>query len=109
MTGNVVALAKLLHSERCIVETHSNPQCLGKINTTDRAVAERVIAEIGAGPRMIRTATELAAAPVGIVVRSHAGTIACRDADGNGGVFGSDLTFDWSLLALPAVVLWECP
>lgn len=57
--------------------------------------------------RTISDLGSLLALPAGAVVRSAAGTIACRDLDGRGGVFGSTLAFEWSKLALPVQVLWE--
>jgi hypothetical protein len=55
---------------------------------------------------MIRTPEELMTVPVGSVVRSARGTIACR-ADGEAGyLFGFEECFDWRNLTLPAEILY---
>lgn len=56
-------------------------------------------------PRTVTTAAELDALPVGSVVRSSAGTIACKCEATRGIVFGDDRTFPWLKLATPATVL----
>lgn len=56
--------------------------------------------------RTVTTAAELDALPRGAVVRSTAGTIACRWDRTRGVVFGDDRSFAWSKLALPADVLY---
>lgn len=56
-------------------------------------------------PRVVRTVEELGDVPVGAIVRSSAGTIACRFDALNGFVFGDDRSFPWARLALPATVL----
>ncbi|MFN6543519.1 hypothetical protein [Mycolicibacterium nivoides] len=58
-------------------------------------------------PRRVETAAELDALRVGTVIRSDAGTIACRSGLDHGVVFGDERQFRWRLLALPAIVLWE--
>lgn len=45
--------------------------------------------------------------PVGSVVRSPAGTIACRYDETNGIVFGDERPFLWSKLVSPGPVLWS--
>ena len=44
--------------------------------------------------------------PFGVVVRSGAGTIACKAGPAHGVVFGDDRPFPWTSLMLPAQVLW---
>lgn len=56
--------------------------------------------------RRIETDVQLELVPRGSVVRSDAGTIACRFDGRNSVVFGDDRPFPWHKLALPAVVLW---
>ncbi|MEA5453280.1 hypothetical protein SPF06_00960 [Sinomonas sp. JGH33] len=58
-------------------------------------------------PRTVTTAAELDALPVGSVVRSDAGTIACKCEATRGVVFGDDRSFPWLKLATPATVLHE--
>lgn len=55
----------------------------------------------------IESAEELDRVPVGAVVRSSAGTIACRFDGRNGVVFGDDRPFPWHKLALPAQLIWD--
>ena len=58
-------------------------------------------------PRVVTTVKELDALPLGVVVLSNAGTIACRASEMTRGVvFGDDRSFPWVKLALPATVLW---
>lgn len=45
--------------------------------------------------------------PVGAVVRSPAGTIACRYDETTGIVFGDERPFAWSKLESPVQVLWS--
>ena len=52
-------------------------------------------------------AEDLDRVPARSIVRSDAGTIACRFDGRNGVVFGDDRPFPWHNLALPAVVLWH--
>jgi len=47
--------------------------------------------------------------PVGAIVRSPAGTIACRYDESVGTVFGDDRPFEWGALASPVHVLWMPP
>ncbi len=56
--------------------------------------------------KAVTTAAELDALPRGAVVRSAAGTIACRWDRTRGVVFGDNRPFAWSKLALPADVLY---
>lgn len=72
-----------------------------------RATAAHLIAEGWTKPREVRTAAELDALRVGSVVRSSAGTIACKCEATRGVVFGDDRTFPWLKLAAPATVLHE--
>ena len=44
--------------------------------------------------------------PRGAVVRSAAGTIACRYDERHGTVFGDERGFLWHELALPLTILW---
>ena len=55
--------------------------------------------------RVITTLDDLLSLPVGAVVRSSAGTIACRADLAHGVVFGDERPFSWVLLALPATVI----
>ncbi|MGE2733825.1 hypothetical protein [Mycolicibacterium vaccae] len=54
----------------------------------------------------VETDAELELVPRGSVVRSDAGTIACRFDGRNGVVFGDDRPFPWHKLSLPVTVLW---
>ena len=56
---------------------------------------------------VVKTEQALKALPVEVVVRSAAGTIACRADECNGVVFGDDRPFHWTSLALPARVIWR--
>lgn len=56
---------------------------------------------------IITTAEERAALPPGCVVRSGAGSIACRFDVQLGVLFGDDCPFPWSALELPLTVLWH--
>lgn len=56
-------------------------------------------------PVVVETVEARDALPAGTVVRSAAGTIACRHKSGVGVVFGDERPFDWSLLAAPLTVL----
>lgn len=71
------------------------------------AERDEALAKVAAG--LVTTAAELEALPVGVVVRSSAGSIACRwDGDPTRGViFGRSGSFPWSDLALPVTVLWR--
>ncbi|ACZ29593.1 hypothetical protein Xcel_0554 [Xylanimonas cellulosilytica DSM 15894] len=55
----------------------------------------------------VESAADLAAMPDGTVVRSDAGTIACRFDAQHGVVFGDDRPFPWATLRLPVVVLYR--
>lgn len=55
----------------------------------------------------ISTDEELDAVPVGAIVRSSAGTIACRFDSTHGVVFGDERPFPWRKLALDALLLWH--
>jgi len=54
----------------------------------------------------ITTVADREALSVGTVVRSAAGTIACRFDEERGVVFGMSLPFPWRTLQLPLTVLW---
>ncbi|MFE3060670.1 hypothetical protein [Nocardia sp. NPDC059239] len=57
--------------------------------------------------RVATTSEERDALPLGVVVRSAAGTIAAR-YDGTRGVcFGDDRPIPWTSLALPVTVVWQ--
>ena len=43
--------------------------------------------------------------PAGVIVKSAAGTIACRHPSGVGVVFGDERPIDWARLALPITIL----
>jgi hypothetical protein len=49
---------------------------------------------------------QLAAIPPRSVVRAADGTIAARFSDELGVLFGDDRPFPWSVLRVPALVLW---
>ena len=55
----------------------------------------------------ITTAEARDALPPGVIVRSAAGTIACRHDSGMGVCFGVEHLFEWDRLALPLTVLWR--
>ena len=55
----------------------------------------------------ITTAEARSALPPGVIVRSAAGTIACRHDGGMGVCFGVERPFAWDQLALPLTVLWR--
>lgn len=57
--------------------------------------------------RTITTAEERDSLPAGTVLRSDAGTIACRFDERFGVIFGDERPFEWARLRLPAVVLDE--
>lgn len=57
--------------------------------------------------RQITTEAARQALPVGIVVRSASGTIACRYDTGRGVCFGDARTFPWDSLTLPCTVLYD--
>ena len=71
-------------------------------------IAEHLIAaDVRPPARVIETDEELAGTvPDGSIVRSNAGTIACRFDYGAGVVFGDDRPFPWGSLDLPVTVLW---
>ncbi|PPG77515.1 hypothetical protein C5D98_15350 [Rathayibacter rathayi] len=82
-----------------------NSETLGPASDRDAAyywanLARRMAREIKARMR----ADDV---PVGAVVRSPAGTIACRFDETNGIVFGDERPFLWSNLASPVQVLWS--
>lgn len=55
---------------------------------------------------LVTTPAERAALPVGHVVVSASGTVACRATQEHGVVFGNSRTFPWNDLALPLTVLY---
>jgi hypothetical protein len=55
----------------------------------------------------IDTAEQLHALPKGVVLYSCSGMIAARFDEEQGVLFGDNRTVDWSLLPLPAVVIWH--
>lgn len=60
--------------------------------------------------RVITTAAELAdlsSVPVGTVVRSDAGTIACRFDQNSGVLLGDDRVFRWADLGRPVRILFD--
>lgn len=56
--------------------------------------------------QVITTLEGLREVPVGAIVRSAAGTIACRHSERYGVLFGDDRPFVWPVLGLPVTVLW---
>lgn len=70
-------------------------------------VPELIVKVEKAIPLRIETAADLDRVPSGSVVRSSAGTIACRFDGRNGVVFGDERPFPWHKLALPAEVIWD--
>lgn len=74
--------------------------------------ADEIAGEAGWRPpvKVIETDEDLATeVPDGSIVRSKAGTIACRFDYGTGVVFGDDRPFPWGSLQLPVTVLWSPP
>lgn len=71
------------------------------------AVLRIAIHETEKAADRIETIAELERVPWSAVVRSDAGTIACRFDANNGVVFGDDRPFPWLKLALPAQVIWR--
>lgn len=63
-------------------------------------------AELVLEARTISTVEELDRLPIGVVVRSAEGSIACRFDATRGVVFGDERPFPWLRLALTARVLW---
>ncbi len=61
---------------------------------------------VAANP-IVETVQALKDLPVGVVVRSAAGTIACRADESAGVVFGDERSFPWTSLMLPARVIWR--
>jgi hypothetical protein len=57
--------------------------------------------------RQITTVEQLDAVPIGGVVRSELGSIACRFDETRGVVFGDDRPFPWQALSRPALLLWH--
>lgn len=55
----------------------------------------------------LRSAEDLDAVPVGGIVRSGMGTIACRYDATRGVCFGDERTFPWTDLALPCQLIWD--
>lgn len=64
---------------------------------------------MSAAATSVTTAAARDALPVGHVVRSASGTIACRATEALGVVFGDARTFPWVDLALPLTVLYPAP
>jgi hypothetical protein len=63
-------------------------------------------------PQTVTSAEGLRKIPVGTVVLSAEGTIACKaglGADTVGVVFGDERPFPWHTLALPVRILWPTP
>lgn len=75
--------------------------------TYSEMVASIVLTAGYSKPRTISTVEELAIVKNGTVVRSDAGTIACRFDAERGVTLGDDRAFPWGVLALPVTVLWE--
>ena len=73
----------------------------------DELVGYASTAELVLEARLISTVEELDRLPVGAVVRSAEGTIACRFDATRGVVFGDERPFPWLRLALKASVLWH--
>lgn len=94
----------LLHDAACRDNQHDGPEAEWPCNTL---AAEVLAAE--ARTRTVKSARALANLPVGTVVLSASGTIACRVEDhpdhARGVVFGDERTFPWNLLSLPVTVL----
>ena len=60
-------------------------------------------------PARVTTEEARNALPVGHVVRSAAGSIACRVSETCGVILGDSRTFPWTLLQLPLTVLYPVP
>ena len=69
--------------------------------------ADIITAYLAAAQPVVETVQALKDLPVGVVVRSAAGTIACRADESAGVVFGDDRPFPWTSLMLPARVVWR--
>jgi len=62
---------------------------------------------IGSHGRDLLTDAEIAAVPIGTVVRAADGTIAARYDSQRGVVFGYEQPFPWEVLRAPGVILWS--
>ena len=71
--------------------------------------ADLALRALTPAPQVVETVEGRDAIPVGTVVRSASGTIGCRYDGHRGLVFGEDVAFEWSLLALPLTVLYPHP
>lgn len=73
-----------------------------------RMIAKAAItAYLAVAQPIVETEQALKDLPVGVVVRSAAGTIACRADESAGVVFGEERPFPWTSLMLPARVIWR--
>ena len=72
-----------------------------------RTAESAVTAYLDVAHPVVETVQALKDLPVGVVVRSAAGTIACRADECNGVVFGDERPFPWTSLMLPARVIWR--
>lgn len=73
---------------------------------------ERYAAAVGAritvvDDNAVSSLEQLDALPIGVIVRSRAGSIACRYDSVHGVVFGDNRPFPWLTLSLPVTVLWQ--
>ena len=82
--------------------------CLRHNCTRCRRQAEAAVtAYLAVTQPIVETVQALKDLPVGVVVRSAAGTIACRADESAGVVFGDERPFPWTSLMLPARVIWR--
>ena len=91
------AVGRHIHYSR---QSHNCHRCR---STADAAIT----AYLAVTQPVVETVEELEGLEVGVVVRSAAGTIACRADESNGVVFGDERPFPWTSLMLPARVIWR--
>ena len=80
------------------------------VSNVHRAVAafgddKDLVIEVRLADSEISTLEQLRAVPIGTIVRSSAGTIACRFDHDNGVVFGDERPVPWEMLQLPVSVV----
>lgn len=108
--GLEAAARELFESEKntAVVEypEWDSPENVGKPLYIEDAESA-VTAYLAVTQPIVETVQALKDLPVGVVVRSAAGTIACRADESAGVVFGDDRPFPWTSLMLPARVIWR--
>ncbi|ANW63982.1 hypothetical protein BCA37_10585 [Mycobacterium sp. djl-10] len=99
-------LGELLHRiNQDVLDATNSHDLIGEDGDGDWMCVYERLAELK--PQRIETAEDLDRVSTGSVVRSKAGTIACRFDALHGVVFGDDRPFQWRKLALPAQLIWE--